>query len=228
MRYSSIVLDLDGTLVDTTRALTCALNETLAAHDRRLLAGPQVRRHADHGLRALLRSAFHLTGAALSDSELNAALNQFRARYDHWLLGESHLQDGVLSALQDLQACGARLSVLTNKPTKPTLKLIEHFGLEPHLDYVVAGDMGLPHKPDPAGLLLLLDQMHCNPEQAVFVGSSRVDMHTARNAEVRSALSAPGLSRAKLLAIGADYVLDHINQLLPLATGQLPSATYAI
>ncbi|MCO4763507.1 MAG: HAD hydrolase-like protein [Myxococcales bacterium] len=221
MRYSSIILDLDGTLVDTSRALTRGLNETLAHLGRRHVSEEQVRRHANHGLRALLRAACHLTGRALSDAELNAGLVHFRARYDHWLLDLSTLHDGAIEAMQTLQDAGARQSVLTNKPAAPALRLVQTFGLDRFLDFVVTGDMGLPHKPDPSGLLLLLDKLDTDPAHAVFVGSSRVDARTASNAGVRAALCNPSAGRARLLAIGADYVLDDISQLLPLATGQL-------
>lgn len=223
MRYQAIILDLDGTLVDTSRALTRGLNETLELLGRQTVSEQQVLNHRDPGLRALLRAALHLSGPALSDGDLSEALIGFRARYDHWLLELSTVHDGVRESLKTLKACGARISVLTNKPGTPALRLIRAYGLEPYLDYVVTGDMGLPHKPDPSGLLLLLEQMGIAAVDAVFVGSSRVDMRTARNADVRVALSNPSLGRGRLLAIGADYVLNDIAQVVPLATGQLSS-----
>ena len=221
MRYRAIVLDLDGTLVNTTGALTRGLNETLLQLGRSSLSAAQVRRHRDYGLRALLRAACHLTGPALSDAELNAALIGFRARYDHWLLDLSSLNPGVVPALSALRDRGVRQSVLTNKPSSPALRLIEAYELAPYLDFVVAGDMELPHKPDPSGLLELLDQMNIPLAEAVFVGSSRVDLHTARNAELAAALCNPTVAKARLLAMGADYVLDDIAQLIALATGEL-------
>lgn len=221
MRYRAIVLDLDGTLVDTTRALTRGLNETLGTLGRSSISETQVRRHRDHGLRALLRAACHLTGRALSDAELNETLIGFRERYDHWLLELSTLNDGVVPALAALKERGARQSVLTNKPSSPALRLIAAYGLEPYLDYVVAGDMELPHKPDPAGLLELLEEMDVPTSEAVFVGSSRVDLLTARNAEIAGALCNPTVPSARLLAMGADYVLNDVGQLIALATGQL-------
>ena len=223
MQYRAIILDLDGALVDTTRALTRGLNETLAARGRSPISEEEVRRHRDHGLRALLRGALHLTGRALSDSDLNDDLIAFRSRYGHWLLALSTVHPGAISALQTLKRGGTRQSVLTNKPSDPALRLVREFGLEQYLDYVVTGDMGLPHKPDPAGLLLLLEQMEIPPEETVFVGSSRVDIRTARNAGVPVALCNPSTGRARLLAMGADYVLDDIAQVVPLAIGRLPA-----
>ena len=214
MRYRCIVLDLDGTLVDSTAALTHSLNEVLTSLARRELSPETVRRHADHGLRALLREACHLTGLALSDVDLNRHLGTFRLRYDACLVQKTTLHPHVLDTLTHLRELGGGFSILTNKPKTPCLKLVEHFGLEQHIDYIVTGDMGLLRKPDPAGLLCLLEQMGCAPQEALFVGSGRVDVHTARNAGVRTALCAPRCELSQLKSMGSDYVMTDFRQLV--------------
>ncbi|HAN30843.1 MAG TPA: hypothetical protein DCQ06_04535 [Myxococcales bacterium] len=219
MAYRSIILDLDGTLVDSTDALTCALNEVLVSLGRRELSAETVRKHADHGLRALLREACHLTGLAMSDGTLNRHLSTFRLRYDACLVDKTILHSYVLQTLDELVKLGKRFSILTNKPTEPCLKLVKHFGLDLHTDYMVTGDMELLRKPDPAGLLCLLEQMGADVEEALFVGSGRVDVHTARNANVRIALCSPRADMTQLTSMGSDYVLADLRQLTAIVAG---------
>ena len=86
MRYSCVVFEFDGTLVDTTASMTVSLNEVLAVHGRRAIDANQVRRLAPEGMRTVLRRSFIMTGTALNDIALGNTLETFRKAYRARLL----------------------------------------------------------------------------------------------------------------------------------------------
>lgn len=227
MRYAHVVMDLNGTLVDTFEDLADALNEVLADHGRRPLEVAQVRQWPGEGLRAILKAAFQATGSTPTDIEISEILKDFRTRYEEHLGAKAFLYPGVAQALATLSAGGVRLSILTNKPLAPSLKLLERMGIGNYFEYMVAGDGDVPRKPDPAGLAQLTDLVGSTPEKTLMFGSSRIDLQTARNAGVRCALIDHDHSLA-VRGMGADYVLDHMGMLVALVLGHRLSGAFPI
>lgn len=227
MRYPFVILDLNGTLVDTFDDLTAALNDVLAGQGRAPLDTALVRQWSGEGLRALLRMAFRATGPTLTDPEISEILNVFREVYADHLGARACLYPGVATTLATLAGHGVRMSILTNKPQAPSLKLLDRLGIGHFFDYMVAGDGASARKPDPAGLLQLTALLGGGRDDTLMVGSSRIDLETARNAGVRCALVEHG-SGLQVRGLGADYVLDPFDRLVALAIGprqaQSPSA----
>ena len=228
MRFVHVVLDLDGTLVDTTASQTVALNEVLSTYGRSPIASAKVRQIAANGLRAMLREAFHLTGDALTDSELTEALDQLRRGYDEHLLELTIGAPGLQRALRELDGAGVALTVLSNKPQDTAIALLDHVEVTGHIAYLVAGDMGYDRKPDPGGLAELMRATDSDLHNTLMCGSMRIDMQTARNAGVRCAACSPFVDPGHMLALGADYMLHELSQLLPLCTGRRKSGRFAM
>ncbi|MGE3841550.1 MAG: HAD family hydrolase [Vicinamibacterales bacterium] len=178
-----IAFDLDGTLLDSRRDLADAANDTLALSGYSPLAVEAITRMVGEGAGVLLERAFAASGAAVPDG----ALATFLQFYDSRIAVHTRPYDGVPESLERL-ASWTTLAVVTNKPLKPTLGLLEHFGLAQYFVRVVGGDGPWPRKPDPAGLLALLAEMDVRPDEALFVGDSWVDLETARRAGVTPCL----------------------------------------
>ena len=228
MRFPFVIVDLNGTLIDTFGDLTEALSAILVAHGRAALDVDQVREWSGEGLRSLLRAAFLATGPTLSDLELTECLHEFRGYYESHLGAGAFLYPGVQQTLATLAASGVRMSILTNKPLAPSLKLLEQFSIGHYFDYMVAGDTEVARKPDPSGLLQLLVQMEGRPESTLMVGSSRIDLETARNAGVACALIDQVHSGLHVRGMGADFVLDQFSMLSALVLGPHHSGAFSI
>ncbi len=226
MRYPFLILDLNGTLIDTFGDLTEALGVLLAAHLRPAVDIAQVRAWSGEGLRALLRAAFLATGPTPTDLELNDLLHEFRGLYEEHLGAGAFLYPGVQQTLATLAARGVRMSILTNKPLGPSLKLLEKFGISHYFDYMVAGDTDVPRKPDPTGLLQLVAQMDGRPEGTLMVGSSRIDLETARNAGVACAIVDHAEDGLHARGMGADFVLDQFPMLTALVLAPRHSGAF--
>lgn len=211
-----IVLDLDGTLVDSSRDIAASLNAALArlAPGTSPLPLERVLDFVGEGARLLVERALAHAGLSLAPDEvLPAYLDCYRER----LLDTTRLYPGMAEALAALGARGVSLAVLTNKPGDMSRAILQGLGVAEHFARVLgAGDV-LARKPDPAGLLALLAELKVAAGEAWLVGDSATDVLTARAAGVRVAGAAWGFRTASLRDAGPDCLLERPDQLVGLA-----------
>jgi phosphoglycolate phosphatase len=172
-----VVFDLDGTLIDSRRDLADATNALVAELGGTPLSLDAVTAMVGEGAAVLVRRA--LTAAGL-DPKAPRALERFLSHYDERLTAHTTAYPGIPEALQRLQEVGRRLAVLTNKPQQPTTAILEGLGLSRWFEHVLGGDTAAGRKPDPAGLLELIDRAGTTPAATVLVGDSPIDLQTAR------------------------------------------------
>jgi len=173
-----IVFDLDGTLIDSRRDLADSANALIAERGGMPQPIEAITAMVGEGAPLLVRRA--LTAARL-DPEDPTALPRFLELYDERLLAHTQLYPGTRDALADLSR-DARLAVLTNKPQRPTERILEGLGLASFFDRVIGGDTPLPRKPDPGGLRDLMTKAGTGSGSTVMVGDSAIDLRTARAA----------------------------------------------
>jgi phosphoglycolate phosphatase len=206
----AIVFDLDGTLVDSFRAIHASLNHARLALGHAPLDLETVRGLVGWGLERLLAGAF-------PPGEVEPARDLYRAHHAATCTGLTELLPGVGQTVAELERRGFRLAVATNKPSAFARLVLAAVGLEPRLDLVLGADDVLCPKPHPEMLRVALARLQVGPADALYVGDMRVDGETARAAGVRLVLVATGAEpRQALEASGAERVLDRLGQLLPL------------
>ena len=202
-----LVFDLDGTLIDSVRDLSRSASELVTTRGGRALAEDEVAEMVGDGAAVLVRRA--LTAAGL-DPETPAALEDFLRIYDRRLLETTTAYEGIPEALA-IAARRAGLAVLTNKPRRPTLRLLDALGLAAFFDEVIAGDGTHGRKPDPAGLRALAG----NDNHVMLVGDSPIDARTADAAGSAFAWARYGFSAARFGSDVPDtpYVLERPSDL---------------
>jgi phosphoglycolate phosphatase len=183
-----VVFDLDGTLIDSKRDLADAINALLVELGGEILPIERVTELIGDGAVVLVRRA--LTAAGLSP-ETPGALHRFLELYDDRLIVHTRAYDGVREVLDALkESCS--LAVLTNKPVRPTAIILEQLQLSTYFDQVVGGDTQFGRKPDPAGLLHLVQGAGSTPTSTVLIGDSPIDLETSRRANTRICLARYG------------------------------------
>lgn len=207
MKYTAVVFDLDGTLVDSYEALTSAVNATLAAEQRSPLERERVRTLVGDGVEMLLERCF---GEPCS----NARLELFHRSYDEVCCEESRLLEDVAATLDSLRAAGIETGVCTNKPSSFSEKILNHLGLAENLAAIVGPDRAGARKPDPAHLAVTIEMMAADPQTTLYVGDMPIDLATARALGIDCALVATGSApEAELRALDPDYFLERFSQL---------------
>jgi phosphoglycolate phosphatase len=215
-RFRLIVFDLDGTLIDSRRDIAYAANQLLVECGAQALPEPQVGRMVGEGAATLIARAFRASGVERPPD----ALARFVEIYERHLTDSTRPYDGIIGALETL-ADRATLALLTNKPLRPTMTILERLGLAAFFpsSRVVGGDGPFPRKPDPAGLRDLLRVANAAPEGAVLVGDSVIDCRTARAAAVSICLARYGFGFEDFPADAAapgDLFVDSPAELLAL------------
>jgi phosphoglycolate phosphatase len=180
-----LVFDLDGTLVDSRRDLADAANALIVERGGAPLPVDTVASMVGEGAAMLVGRA--LRAARVTRDDLDAALSRFLALYDERLLAHTRLYDGTHEALQALRA-RVPLALLTNKPQRPTERILDGLGIRALFTSVIGGDTAHGRKPDPGGLLSLSAAAGATPAQTVMIGDSAIDLRTARAAGTRVCL----------------------------------------
>jgi phosphoglycolate phosphatase len=199
-----VIFDLDGTLIDSAEDIALSVNELREHMDRSPLPLDLIESYIGNGVRVLLERAFDNATVAVIDEAQRMYLPIYRRR----LLDNTRAYPGVGETLEVLQEDGRGLAVLTNKPLRESLMILEGLGLRKHFRSVYGGDSFEHRKPDPVGVLRILDEEGRAPEEALFVGDTRVDLETARNAGIRSCLVSYGIRPESSAALEPDFWPD--------------------
>ncbi len=209
MRYSNVVFDLDGTLVDSYRALTTAVNAARAAEGRGPIQVADVRAATGEGMELLLTRTWG--GADYPQSYLE----RFEREYERVCVLETELLDDVLETIEELARLGTRMGVCTNKPTAFSEQILAQLEIGRHFSAVVGPDLAGVRKPDPAHVRFTMERIGGSPEETLFVGDMPIDVTAARGAGLDVAVIATGPSmKDALRASEPEYFLDQFSQLV--------------
>ena len=215
----TLLLDLDGTLVDTVPDLAPALNRLMRTRGLPAFSHDAVAAMVGDGVMVLTERAF-----AAHDRVPDAtAVADLEADYTTHVAGESRLYPQVLGVLTGLVAAGWRLAVCTNKPEHAARLLLEALGVSPLLSAVGGGDSFPVRKPDPAHLLATLALGGGRADAAVMLGDHRNDVAAARAAGIPSIFAAWGYG-ALDMAAGCSAVAHDIHEAAVLANRLVPDS----
>jgi phosphoglycolate phosphatase len=177
MSFNAIILDLDGTLLNTLEDLADSVNRTMAGHDLPLHPLDKFRYFVGDGARNLIKRA--LPEDRRDDKTVDEILREFRAEYAvNWNV-KSRPYPGVAEMLDALQEMRIKLAVLSNKPDEDTRKCVSAFLPKWRFDHVLGAREGVPLKPDPAAALEITRVLEVPPPSFLFLGDTRMDVETA-------------------------------------------------
>jgi phosphoglycolate phosphatase len=178
-RIRAIILDLDGTLVDSAGEIAAALNNTLYELGQPSLPIERVQALIGRGVRSLVERA--LAGLH-ARADVDAAIARFEAHYALVVGTEAKLFEGVLPGLEHLHAMNHPLAVVTNKPRAFTVALLERLGIDRFFTAIVSGDDGIRRKPHGDMLVAACDRMGTARAETLMLGDSENDVAAARAA----------------------------------------------
>lgn len=194
-RITTVVFDLDGTLVDTIEDIRGALNAALAAFSKAPVTRDEVMGMIGGGVDDMLYDA-------IGDAPI--AFEDFKSRYRHYYRENidkfTQPYAGISDLLKTLHGAGVKMAVLTNKQTEPANRLIHLFGFASYFQIVAGPDYYGVHKPDPAGLIQLVADLGAMPESTLFIGDSEPDVHVAVGAGLRCVAVGYGYREMSILA----------------------------
>ena len=211
-----MILDLDGTLVDSVPDLKASLNRLMAVRGLAGFGYATVAAMVGDGAAVLLDRAF----AAHGRKPDAAAMGDFLADYGAHTASASVAYPGVEITLRQLFADGWKLAVCTNKPEAPARALIAALGLDGLFAAIGGADTYPMRKPDPGHLLATLASTGGTVDRAIMIGDHRNDILAATGAGVPAIFAAWGYGGHDMAA-GAVAVAEDFPQAAHLAAGIL-------
>jgi phosphoglycolate phosphatase len=207
----ALIFDLDGTLIDSKRDLIRSVNAMLAEMGRETLHEDTISGYIGHGAPQLVGRAL---GNGATEAEREKALKFFLEYYEEHKMDSTCAYPGVEETLDQLSRFS--MAILTNKPVRVSMRILEGLGLAKYFRTVYGGNSLETKKPDPLGARKILEEFGASPNQGILIGDSEVDVQTARNAGTLAAAVNYGFGAHDRAAYPADVYLDRLTELLPL------------
>ena len=196
MAPSTLILDLDGTLVDSVPDIMAALNRMMARHGVPAFSRGQTVTMIGDGLRVLAERAFQARNLPFDQASFDA----LQADYTAHAAEDTAAFPGVVDGLRTLQDRGWRFAVCTNKPAAAAIALLDGLGLAAWFASVGGGDSFPTRKPDPAHLAATLAAAGGTPDRAVMVGDHRNDVLAASGLGIPCIFAGWGYGTADMAA----------------------------
>jgi phosphoglycolate phosphatase len=210
-----VIVDLDGTMVDTLGDFDVALNRMLAELGLASLGRASIERMVGKGSEHLIRSALaHVLGEAAPADMLAPAWQAYQANYLAINGQHSTVYPGVVDGLQAMAGHGLRLACLTNKPGAFARPLLAAKGLDGFFREVFGGDAFEKKKPDPLPLIRTCEALGTAPARTLMVGDSSNDAQAARAAGCPVVLVTYGYNHGQpVQSVDADGYVDSLAEL---------------
>ena len=177
-----LLLDLDGTLLDTAQDITTAVNRMRGAFGFGPLEVSVVRNFIGRGIANLVSQSMRNSVGELGVTASKVAIAQFEKQYEGCAADDSHPYPGVLEGLELFREKGFRLACVTNKAERFTLPLLKKTGLAGYFELVLSGDSLEDKKPHPLPLQHAANHFGVKIEDVVMIGDSMHDAAAARAA----------------------------------------------
>ena len=221
-RVDAVIVDLDGTMVDTMGDFHEALNRMLRELSLPSIQAQEIEhmvgKGSEHLLKSVLKHVLAPVDKALDAIKIEAIYPATWASYQRHYLdinGQyAQVYTGVPEGLAALHAAGLRLACLTNKPTNFAVPLLAAKGLATYFDKVFGGDSFERKKPDPLPLLKTCEALGTTPARTLMLGDSSNDAQAARAAGCPVVLVTYGYNHGQpVRAVDADGFVDSLAQL---------------
>ena len=214
--YKACIFDLDGTLTDTLESLSYSVNATLKELGLGQITDTQCKAFVGNGARRLIEQSLQAAGDPKA-KRIEEAMEVYGRIFKKYCTYHVAPYEGIVDMLQELKKEGVQLAVLSNKPHLQTKDVVATFFDEDIFARVYGQQEGVPRKPDPAAVHMILEELEVSREECLYIGDSDVDMQTGCAAGVPAVGVTWGFrSRDVLASHGATYIVDKPEEIISI------------
>lgn len=213
MKYSAVIFDLDGTLLDTIEDLADSMNLVLQKHGFPPHDVESYKIFVGDGLRNLVLKAIpdNIVDEAIIESCVASMSKEYGSRWNV----KTRPYDGIPELLNTLESMGIKTAILSNKPHSITEMVVAELLPQWSFEVVYGERPSVPRKPDPAAALEISSILGVSSESCLYLGDSGIDMETANAAGMYAVGVLWGFRKAdELLAAGAKKLIGKPAELL--------------
>ena len=209
-----LIFDLDGTLIDSIKDITTAVNLALNEYGFDEVSLDFVRKNTGKGFRILIQDSLP---EVKDDKLIDEITELYTIKYSEHYKDETKAYKGIKETLKALQDKGIKLAVNSNKKDLYTKNLMKK--IFPNINFIsVYGEReGIKNKPDPTTANEIIEKMGLKKEEVLYVGDSEVDIKTSKNANLKSIGCKWGFRKEEvLIQEGATYIIDRPEEILKI------------
>ena len=176
-KITTIIFDMDGTVLNTLDDLTDAVNHVFSQFDLPARSPEDYRKFFGNGIGYAMKCA---APEGTPDSLFDEMIPVFREYYDKHCLDKTRPYDGILELMSTLKEKGYKMAIVSNKIDSAVKELNDRFFSE-YVAVAIGEKPGIKRKPAADTVLAALDELGASRSEAVYIGDSEVDLQTARN-----------------------------------------------
>lgn len=213
MKYTTVIFDLDGTLLNTIDDLSDSLNDVLKQHGYKQIPVDDVRRFVGNGAKNLVRLSLP---EQTNEEVITEVFEEFKKQYKNNMQNKTRPYNGIMELLLDLSRYNYKIGIVSNKFDTAVKDLANiYFG---NLISVAIGETNdIKRKPAPDSIYTAVKELGSDLNKTILVGDSETDVRTAKNAGIPCIGVTWGFrSREVLRAEGADYLIDTPREILTI------------
>ncbi len=222
LQIETIIFDLDGTLVNTTKDLALAMNLTLKHYNCNTITEDRCIELVGDGIvklvsRAFGESKYNDIEYSFESKFLDSAVELFLEIYQIHLFDNTLPYNGVEKVLQKLK--NKKLAVISNKHYEFTLDILKHFQLDSYFEIILGGDSLKLKKPHPEPILHVMKKLNSLPTETIIIGDTDKDIRAGKAAKIYTCAATYGMRDVEeLKPFQPDYYINNISELLEIIT----------
>ncbi len=200
----TVIFDLDGTLLDSIEDIASSMNKVLESLQLPTHKIEDYKHFVGGGVDILVENALSNQSKEIKDE----VIKRFKIEYDGKLHSKTLPYDGIYELLDELKKLDINLAVLSNKPHEFTVSYVNHFFKNYNFKEIHGQKKDVPKKPDPKAALDIVKCLDSSCENTYFIGDTKVDMQTAKSANMKAIGVLWGFRDEKeLKEHGADFIV---------------------
>lgn len=213
---STVIFDLDGTLLNTIKTITYYANYALSENGFQTFPEERYKYFVGNGAVLLIERALD-AGGNLTKENFDKVFTLYNKMYNADTLYLTKPYDGVIDMLRKLKKEGIKTAVLSNKPHEATCDVVEKILGKELIDLASGGKKEVPLKPDPTAVYEIMEKLSSDKEKTFFVGDTSVDIKTGINAGLCPIGVTWGFRpESELLRAGAKFIANNTGELIKI------------
>ncbi len=209
---TTLIFDLDGTLLNSIDDIAICMNEVLKSLNLKTYEIEEYKYFVGYGVDVLVDNVLK------NNLEFkNEVAKKFKALYDDNLHKNTKPYDGIFELLDELKKLNFNLAVLSNKPDNMTKAYVKEIFKDYPFVEIHGQKENFPKKPDPTQALNIALSLNVDSKDVYFIGDTKVDMQTAKSANMKAIGVLWGFRDEKeLKEFGADFIVKHPLEILEI------------
>jgi len=215
IKIKACIFDLDGTLVDSLKDITTAINHTLEHFNRPLCTREECKYWVGWGMKGFIESI--LEPHERDRETIAEFVEKYRVYYDDHIIDYAYVYEGMTEVLDILYKQDIKLAIISNKPERFTTRITELLFERDIFTCVYGSNDEMLQKPNAEIGLRVLSELGVSPGEACYIGDSDIDIEFAKNTGMTSIAVSWGFrNRDELLEYNPDYMINHPSEIVDI------------